>query len=347
MQKFSEIILHIGLHKTGTTTIQTQLAHHAEALEAQGLAVYAPREFEGNSGWLFHALLDRPRMNGERVDPRVIEEFEAHARRTSAERLLLSGEALNFATAEHWKDLAAYFKKWLKPEARVQIWMVVRQPEDWLASYRNQATKHRAPFKWDIPFELWLDHAQVREELSPMWERSCALEIWRMEDWKAAGIWTGFAEALGIPQGQFPAQARGHANRSMALEARWLLAELVDDASVWTALKDQIQRLPGSPDGLTKDEAAMCWRPEGAGPAIQSRLQSARLPTYTPRDEWLDFRHLDVFASHRAWRAWIRSLDRGQRLAVRKALRNLARRPHLKACSWKSRWRLARLAWGQ
>jgi hypothetical protein len=50
MQKFSGIILHIGLHKTGTTTIQTQLAHHAEALEAQGLAVYAPREFDGNSG---------------------------------------------------------------------------------------------------------------------------------------------------------------------------------------------------------------------------------------------------------------------------------------------------------
>lgn len=86
MQKFSEIILHIGLHKTGTTTIQTQLAHHAEGLEAQGVAVYAPRELDGNGSWLFHALLDRLRMNSERVDPRVIEEFEAFARRTSAVR---------------------------------------------------------------------------------------------------------------------------------------------------------------------------------------------------------------------------------------------------------------------
>lgn len=90
----------------------------------------------------------------------------------------------------------------------------------------------------------------------------------------------------------------------MALEARWLLAELVDvvdEASVWNALKGQIQRLPGSPDGLTKDEATMCWQPEGAGPAIQVRLESAGLPPYTPRDEWLDFRQLDLFAAYRAW----------------------------------------------
>ena len=141
----SRAIVHIGTHKTGSTSLQYWLASHAEELDrAHGLGVYRPIYPNGRELALWCANADRsiPTI-------REIPEWRSDAWRTWAHdhirnevqrpdgTLLLSNETLSLLRTV---DEVDRLRDILAPR-RVEIILVTRRPADFLRSWREQLTR--------------------------------------------------------------------------------------------------------------------------------------------------------------------------------------------------------------
>lgn len=153
-RKFHTAYLHVGLGKTGTTTIQQQLLQHAELLESR-YDLHFPRNFShehrfnGNHSLLLRALYPdsdaaRKRLAGvgltsrrkiERYNRKTRAQLKKGFTRTSAYNLLLSAEGVGHFSAEDIHALAG----WLAGIAdEVKVIVCVRHPIDALSSEIQQ-----------------------------------------------------------------------------------------------------------------------------------------------------------------------------------------------------------------
>lgn len=340
MQKFREIILHIGLPKTATTTLQSQLVGRESDFLKHDLAVYAPPEFSGNGTALCLAILDSPRWDdGARIDPQVLGHFEQFAKQSQASRLLLSSERLSYEDVAAWRRLAAHFKKWLLPGARVRILLTVRHPESWMKSRRNQREKSGDPWSWDNPFPALKIH--TADVLTAAWGLPCKLDIKRFEDLKFNGIWEGFVDWIGLPPADCPAIGQTPLNSSISMESRWVMNEMGAEARKSIQLSHQIQNVAGIPDGLTPEESKRCWLPSSPGADINAILESEGLAPYRPSKSGVGLKDMDLFNRHciRSWKNLILTLKPEDQMRIQQATRSLSRQPHMHATSVSTRFR--------
>jgi hypothetical protein len=129
-KKFKQLFLHIGLGKTGTTTIQQDILANAELLETK-YDVHYPRRFshadryEGNHSVLLRALFSnapavRQRLSAigipdqEAIDKfnkltmnRLLRSFE----KTSADQLLLSAESVGHFRQAQMTELFSWLNE--------------------------------------------------------------------------------------------------------------------------------------------------------------------------------------------------------------------------------------------
>lgn len=90
-----DVLLHLGAHRTGTTTLQAYLEHHATALRGAGVACWTP---ERTRNGLFAGLIQRPQDITELIERRgirsvgVIRVEMARLRRAGMRQLILSEE---------------------------------------------------------------------------------------------------------------------------------------------------------------------------------------------------------------------------------------------------------------
>lgn len=128
--KFKRLFLHVGLGKTGTTTIQKDLLANAELLESR-YGLHYPRGFshakrhEGNHSILLRALFsDTPEVQGRLVamglaTPQTVDKFNdktlAQLKRgfesTTASDLLISAEGVGHFRRPQMDDLAAWLSE--------------------------------------------------------------------------------------------------------------------------------------------------------------------------------------------------------------------------------------------
>ncbi|MEP1768651.1 MAG: hypothetical protein ABJJ53_18685 [Sulfitobacter sp.] len=91
--RFMDIILHVGAHRTGSTSFQHYLRGNRARLAADGTAVWEPRELRRG---LLDGLFTSPRMqNGRNLHRRAVGRVRlkvAQVERTDAQRLLISEE---------------------------------------------------------------------------------------------------------------------------------------------------------------------------------------------------------------------------------------------------------------
>lgn len=343
MHKFEELLLHIGLHKTGTTTIQHQMMGHEEAFEAHDLAAFAPLNHQGNSSYLIHAILDVPLFDGKRVHPRIIGDFEHFAKQSRASRLLLSGEDFSLARIEQWEKLMDFFQKWLVPGASIRIFMVVRHPEAWAISMENQSKK-------SLGLEANPVFGRFSAHLLPLVEYlknspRVQLEVKRYEDLIETGFWADFLDWMALPCNHFPMKKLPQitSNASVSMESKWILAEFRDPAN-WPR-KVEVLLLPGTPDGLTQAQAQQCWLPGRVGPGMNAIVESVGLVPYRPGTSWVVLKNGDLFNRHciRSWKKLILTLKPEDQRRIQHAMRRLARQPHMRATSVSTRFRFALL----
>ena len=150
MAAFKTVILHIGINKTGSTSIQDALSENAEALRAEADIQYAGN-FANHSVPLYtmfseralsyHANVRRGVTSGERLQAlrtELFESYEAVLAEPKAGTLLLSGEDLSLLS----EAAVSRLKAWLSPRAsEFRVIAYLRHPRPWSSSEAAQRIK--------------------------------------------------------------------------------------------------------------------------------------------------------------------------------------------------------------
>ncbi|NEQ69039.1 MAG: hypothetical protein F6K21_26765 [Symploca sp. SIO2D2] len=169
-----ETILHIGMQKTGSTTLQKFM--HAHSSDLLNASVLYPEIFDGhiNHNILAFSVYDQSRLPREfaafsKKSPEKFElkkrlamdAVEASVAKAKPKRLVISAEYLSgihyagFPSVDRLKGL----RNWLsKMSDSIKVLMYVRRPSDWYLSHLQQTVKGSSKFP---PFDAF----QIRETI--------------------------------------------------------------------------------------------------------------------------------------------------------------------------------------
>lgn len=141
-----QLLLHVGLPKTGTTAFQHYLIHHRDALEAAGTLVPATAIEAGN--YLGYCLLDRiPPLIHNRLDLSSDEVYSRICREivnSPQPRALISCEMLSLISSdlfEEGRGLARLFELLAPHSFDIRIIIYLRRQDEFLESWYNQTVK--------------------------------------------------------------------------------------------------------------------------------------------------------------------------------------------------------------
>lgn len=199
------IVFHVGMGKTGTSSIQRTLAAHEAELAAQNahylgmwFDAVAPR-FRGHEGLHAFAAENPAALAGHAET--FLQHLERLSKRTGAELFIHSNEGL-FGHSVRIEP----FLKALMDRTEVKILAYVRPPRDWLPSAFTQWNIHHK--QQQGPIQPFRERARTLvsqyDGVAPWLDRyGEAFEIRRFD--KALDIVTDFAAAVGLtlpPTGQ-------------------------------------------------------------------------------------------------------------------------------------------------
>jgi hypothetical protein len=101
-----ELIFHIGLPKTGSSSIQAFLAQNCSQLLRHGIDYPAPPKFAKGNGYHFaQSLLPSSDPMRRSATDALVAAFHDTIKDCTAERVLVSSELFTFASAEGWSEL--------------------------------------------------------------------------------------------------------------------------------------------------------------------------------------------------------------------------------------------------
>lgn len=169
------LFLHIGTHKTGTTSIQAYLRDNAEAIERSGIAVRlenrANGESDANNMDFAHVILRESLMTGQRIRmgfPRqslwtrvkFIRQFRRYLRSQDNKNVVVSAEALCFARTALERILVRACIA--STGFRIKTILVKRNLDDWKSSWLNQLQK-------DAPVRAYLESTEIPDRIDKPW----------------------------------------------------------------------------------------------------------------------------------------------------------------------------------
>jgi hypothetical protein len=235
MTAFKTAYVHIGMHKTGTTSIQQTLARHRAMLRESYGVVY-PAVSSNHSIPLFSLFCDAPaEYSGNIIAGATSKEDIATRNQDFADRLkadldaggetlVLSGEDLGLLTRPGVHRL----KKWLSGHAEsIRILAYVREPVAWATSHAQQQVRQGKVL------ETLLQGALVprfRRRLTP-WMVAFGKENVSVSDFDVAragpaGLVGHFTDQLGLPESVHETLVQKRSNESLSAEAVTLMSAL-------------------------------------------------------------------------------------------------------------------------
>lgn len=204
-QPSKRIVIHIGTHKTGTTTIQNALFAARAALLAQGV-IYprTDRDRKTRLSLTKHGEMSRIARTGSPQDmaterQALIDEFEA----SGAHTMVLSEEGLSGPSRNvlnFFAPLAAHY--------RLEVICYLRRQDLFAESFFNQVTKRSErledrdiiSFVHDPRFLDRLDYPTILRGWRQLPARVVALDF--AKEVKSPGLLPSFAHAIGLPDVQ-------------------------------------------------------------------------------------------------------------------------------------------------
>lgn len=156
------LILHIGLHKTGTTFIQHHLLHHRDALHRAGVLVPETgfdRDVGGRAGALsgHQGLVRALRLKDESIWSDLHDEIDASPART----VLISAENLGFPTAPDRAALIAALFERLGTFAQVDVIAMARAPHSYAEAFYAEWVTSAHPGGARSIHETLVDHGDA------------------------------------------------------------------------------------------------------------------------------------------------------------------------------------------
>lgn len=192
-----QIILHIGRHKSGTSSLQHYLGAHRAELSAQGILY--PRA--GSDNHIAHHALARAcnarQSDGSeltRIADGINTELDPHH-----ERILLSSEA--FQNIRNLDRLSTLIARFGAPE--VQVICYVREHLDYAISGFRQMIQNQTRF---TPFERYVQGLNAMGPFVRRWSElgTLALKWYNRADLKNGDVIADFCDQAGIAHGDIP-----------------------------------------------------------------------------------------------------------------------------------------------
>lgn len=244
----ARVVLHIGTHKTGSTTFQDMLAHNAGRLAGAGIIYPRIVKASGHHGIVgdWHPALDGAYRWPQGSLGTLRDLAARHAAGDGV--VILSSEELSRAEGGRRPDMAAILDA-LAPFSRVDVVCVLREQWQFLQSVWLEVSRRRTPMpvRWmangamgtDLAEGLWVDYNRLYDDLL----RVLPPEHIRFVDFDAArrsegGIVGAILEAGGIAAPAMDVVHGGHSNPSPPPLPRWMAARIADPKPAGPGLVD-------------------------------------------------------------------------------------------------------------
>ncbi|MEP2891147.1 glycosyltransferase family 2 protein [Tateyamaria sp.] len=201
------LILHIGLHKTGTTFVQHHLLHHREALRRSG--VLLPQtgfdtEITGRPGALsgHQGLVRALRSNDD--DP-LWDALHKEIKTSPARTVLITAENLGFPTAPDRDALIARLFARLGSFAQIDVIAMARSPDTYAEAFYSEWVTSAHPGGARSIQETLVDHGEALTNLAALFapfEAATGRTV-GLDNFDAAkvgtGLWPAFCTLAGLP----------------------------------------------------------------------------------------------------------------------------------------------------
>ena len=291
MKRFDSIVVHCGLPKTGSTSLQSALMAQADALEEAGICYPRVPGFDGNHS--FPILLHLGIQTYEPFGPvnvhldveawaKIWTDLASGALAPDCNKLLISAECLWALPAKEGARFFKFLESMLSDSGVFEAVGLVRHPVSWMNSMRNEFAKigftltHLSTFldaHWRDPSRLYEVAAELRSA-TPF----VKWHIGRHEELAASGgIVPDFWSRFTLP-GTPPAPTI--TNESLCFEALAVLSILATTPPVDGFNSRLFQGIAGSPSVPNSEENRVWW--ERFAESANAQLTVWGLPTYSP-----------------------------------------------------------------
>jgi len=258
-----DVILHLGMHKTGSTFIQHHLTHHRNALLEAGIFVPGPHYQnvqsetirEGASSG--HAKLILGVRSAEKST--IWQELRRDVVQSGAKTVVISCENMLFPINADRDVLLGNLMDHLSMFRSARVMAFVRRPDSFLESFYKEIVANGQRMGSRSLQEFMVDHAATLTNLpalfAPIEARINGTVILRDFDLAARSgkVWETFCEACDLPEG-LAAQAVPRypsAGRNGTEAARLVNTLIAEKRQRQRMLRDLFQALPPEPDKMT------------------------------------------------------------------------------------------------
>jgi hypothetical protein len=232
------ILLHIGPHKTGTTSLQAALRENSATLKAHGVE-YLAQDGKPAANRVARSLLRLPFIGKEVVPYAEWEQFAQKINQSDAPRIILSGEEFSFCGSKEIHELARTFGQdrlhvviTIRPIARIlpSHWQLdlragatTKHLDDWLQEKLHPSLAQRCASMLGLQKSFWFLHRH--DALYQRWAKILsrrAITVVIVDETNPNAQYEAFEKLLGVPSGA----VRGSTLRNSSmkeLEAHTLL----------------------------------------------------------------------------------------------------------------------------
>lgn len=325
------LLLHVGMHKTGTTAIQESLGANRAWLRAEGIEYPEPPKAQGEPNASHHSVAHALAKRG--IPSRlVLFRFRRRIERSaeSARLTVLSAEPFyRHWMGRHWMGrywtrgypsdasgmmaghriylgrLARYFRNFSP-----KVLLYLRRPDSFMVSmYKEAMTWGGNPLDFEpfVEIQAWM--VAYPERIAAFREAFGEIEVRSYEDECKRGLLAGFYEGLGL---KAPEQAASRVRVSVSNRATlWLLRAQREEPKPRREHQRRLlfsRSIEGEP--LFREETpSTLWPSRSAFESFVVRHRSAyeegnyELPShgYVPLTEWGDGRHAEAQAAFGKW----------------------------------------------
>lgn len=223
------ILVHIGTHKTGTSSIQHYLHDHRALLEKLGVGYYEGVLRPDNHVEL-HLLTERadrgsvyryqhPDIDTNQLREQTTRKLQQFLGNDTFHTYIFSAEGLSYL---RFAEEAQALKSLLGHRHPIEIVLYLRQPLDFLASYTNQLSKMGIPsspqpdaFNY-VETDSWLlDYDGLTSLYQQHFQQICVLN-YELELQRCRTVVESFLSLLPVPRTQLPDSAPYWKNKRQA-----------------------------------------------------------------------------------------------------------------------------------
>ena len=247
----TSIILHCGLHKTGTSTLQNALSSIREPLKSEGI-LYPDFQYQGraisNHSIPYYSMFTEDPVSyhinqrfGLQTPKEIRQAHDSYKNQLLEQlfsfrgnRLMISGEDLSMLKMEELQRMKSFFTEQIGPKASFTILFFIRHPVKYAASMVQEKLKHGSSqenaMKEQIDFSGSGGFRKIFERFEACFGRDC-IQVNRFEDALKddVGLTGFFFKAAGLNPSLADQIPKENMNPSMSMEAATLLAAICSE----------------------------------------------------------------------------------------------------------------------